>query len=237
MKTRILGLAGVLLLVGALLVGMAGVAFANSVTWELSSSQGDGSITAPYNMNNSDNSKSESGTVALGAGGTQYWEADYPAASTTFFPSDSWTVNLRLAEAPGDPSTDISVQAGVYEPDTDTFTPIGPSENVCTWSAGPSRATYLIAGVDDGVDYGGGTYGFYVPAGDTIMFRASNSSGDTGYQIQTSDGLQSTFHYPGTENPTWPVPEIATIIMIVLGVLALGGYIWLRRRQAAPVVA
>ncbi len=241
MKKKMMGLVGVVMLVGVMLVGLMGMAFANSVTFELSTSTGDGSLGNPYDMNNSDNGKTESGGVSIGTGGTLFWKSDFAAGQETFFPVATWSVTMHVAS---DPGTDLQLTVGSYDPDTDTFNDIngtGGPISANTYSAISSQATYTITDVYDGVDHDLGTpgdqFGFLVPAGDTIMLRVTNTSGVSSYFLSTSETNQSTVHYPGTENPAWPVPEIATIVMIALGVMALGGYVWMRRQQVAPVVA
>ena len=35
-------------------------------------------------------------------------------------------------------------------------------------------------------------------------------------------------------DPGYPVPELSTIILFSMGLLLLGGYVWLKRRRACP---
>lgn len=58
---------------------------------------------------------------------------------------------------------------------------------------------------------------------------------DRMYVHFNSPSADSTLTTPCSD-PGYPVPEIPTIVLTCIGLLGLGGYVWLRRRRVAPEV-
>jgi len=212
MKVKMLGILGVFLLVAALVVGLAGVALAgdeNSTKWLLDSEQTGANFRMERDGGPGDDG--QSGGVPVAGGGSTLWIADEAAAVTLGFSTADWAV--ALYRSPGAaPVYDVIVDIGVW--DGSSFT-----------SKGTSTTKTFPSGVYN-VSFSYSVSAFTVPGDDWIAFQVTSQEVD-GFTMSTAGG--SSIRYP-PDDPAYPVPELATIVLSSVGLAAVGGYVWLRRR-------
>jgi len=74
---------------------------------------------------------------------------------------------------------------------------------------------------------------------DNVLFTIDvDGTGMSGRALETAGQLNpSEGSTPGFSDPVPPVPEIITIVLISIGLIALGGYVWYRRRRVAAITA
>lgn len=230
MSSKLMGLIVVVVLVGGLMAIMASVAFANPVAWDLDST-GNGTEANPYVMNHQSSGISESGSFTIASGQTIYIISNAPNSGTTVFPNTGSTDWRLYFYTSGTSIINFDATLG-------------------TWSGGTYDANGLRAGGlndDNNPSWDGISDTGYLNfeqsgtatanAGEWVCIRLTNNDPDSVKIITEDVGANTYLNYYGVEVPAWPTPEIATIVMIILGVLGVGGYIWYRRRKAAPVAA
>ncbi len=204
-----------------LVVGMVGTAFSFSQTWDLDST-GNGTEASPWRMVEVEDPNGPSGDLMINAGDTVYFISKRACnADTNFSGPFFWDLNLTWIGSPVPDSDDLTINVGTWI--GGTFT----AGDAMGWDNALGQTTY----------YRVGRAAFDITAGTYIALRITNTSGGENENYNLDTAGNSNLDYPGTETPSWPVPEIATIIMIVLGVMAIGGYVWYRRRQPVQVVA
>ena len=75
---------------------------------------------------------------------------------------------------------------------------------------------------------------FTVPKGDYLALRIANpEAGAADLVIKTGED-NSYLTSPKTD-PGYPIPELSTFILFSVGLLALAGYIWLKKRDKNKV--
>ena len=218
MKVKMLGILGVFLLVAALVVGLAGVALAgeeNSTRWRLDSEQTGANFRMERDGGPGDDG--QTGGVAISGGDSALWIADEAAAVDVAFSTADWEVQLWRSQTLSD--YDITVDIGVW--DGSSFT-----------SEGTSTTKTFLTGFES-LSFSYSVSAFTVPTGDWIAFQV-NSQEAGGFTMTTAGG--SSVFYP-LDEPAYPVPELATIVLSSVGLAAVGGYVWLRRRGHAAQTA
>ena len=218
MKTKMVGILGVLLLVAALVVGLAGVVLAqeeNSTKWELDSE----TVFTGYEMerDGGPGDNGQTGSVIITANGNEIWFADEAATTDLGFATASWSV--ILARTGTITSThDITVRIGVYDGSSYTWKEYSGTK---TFPAGNNWCSFSFT-----------TSAFTVPNGDRIVFQIEDQENAT-LEVVTNAASNVTFPLA---DPVYPVPELPTILLSGAGLAALGGYIWLRRRRQHKVI-
>ncbi len=163
------------------------------------------------------------GTVSInGVGGAAVWVSDKTAGASGYsFPSGTWTGQVRFdSSATGG---NFTVEIGYADPDgvnlaPDPFT--GPTANLV---GSTNIFTYTTSDMP-----------VSVPAGKCLAVRITNSGGA---ESVVTGGAWTYVSAPAGADTQWPVPEIATIILLSLGLLSLGGFIWFKKRRQVPEAA
>ena len=79
------------------------------------------------------------------------------------------------------------------------------------------------------------TPSFTVPKGGRFAIEvlwSGTALGNLEIHCNPPEGISSVTSPP--TDPGYPVPELSTIVLFSMGLLLLGGYVWLRRRRACP---
>lgn len=135
----------------------------------------------------------------------QLWRAENAAQTDIQFPEQ--TVEYSIATTSG--ATFDSLDVGVYDPDTDTFT-----AETGTGSSAPASDTFTASA-------------FTVPEGDHLAVNACFSTpGD----VDTSNG-QSWIDFRESSEPVYPTPELGSLLLAGVGMVVLIGVARVRRDE------
>ena len=195
----------VCLLTAVLLVSMVGVA---SATMYYLDSDKDTGGSEQYIMWK-DSSGECSGSVDIGADNSEIWTANEAASGDVDFSGGkNWAGNIKCAND----GKKYTAYIGYY--DGTNFHSYGDSGEI-TISGGHG-------------DFGITSSAFTVPTGKWLALKVASS---TGIIVSTTiGGLYNSGVYFDTP-PDYPVPELPTIILMSIGLLALLGYVGYRRRD------
>ena len=167
-------------------------------TWYLSDVSGGSRI-----MYKEDTSKPE-GTVAISNGSLEIWKADEMAQVDVTFPAGLWSGEINLVAVFND-----SFTAAVGSYDDATFSSAGSQQ-----ITGDGGTAYTLSiSVDPS---------FTVPTGDYLALQISPSGSD----IEVKTGQAHSYITSPNTDPGYPVPELPTIVLLAMGLLAFGGYFW-----------
>ncbi|MDD5093366.1 MAG: hypothetical protein PHV74_03165 [Dehalococcoidia bacterium] len=162
--------------------------------------------------------------------GTATWIADEAAKVDVTFPDGDWITKLCIQGVDMDQDSDIdqddadalsaliSVRVGSWNGSFNTFGL--SSQGVMRWVTGTDIFRMEVQTQTGSEE---------VLTGDYLALEVSNSDQVKSYYVLTEgcSELQSPCSDPG-----YPTPEIATAILVGLGVLGLAGYVFIRRRSA-----
>lgn len=204
----------IFLMVAMLVLATTAIVNADTQSWYLNSIPGNGVAggSSPYQM---EKTNGQTGTVALNAGDTIIWMADEASQGCTFPAAgdDTWT--LRLASSENWTATDPCAVTIGYCSSGGGFTPL--VTDYTSWGIGKNVLSLsLQAG------------SITIPSGQYLAVEITSHEGTT-HTIYT-DG--SSWLTSPSDNPGYPFPELATGILLGVGVLGLGGYMVIRRRRA-----
>ncbi|MDD5093367.1 MAG: hypothetical protein PHV74_03170 [Dehalococcoidia bacterium] len=163
----------------------------------------------------------QSDSVSIPKSTTVIWLADeaaQPATGVTF-PNGSWVTHLCLDS---NWSGNMTIRVGSW--DGANFTPFTISGTASmTWDSGKQQLAYQTQ-----------TGSETIAQNDYLALEITNNDANSSHSIMTNgcSELQSPCSDPG-----YPTPEIATGIMVALGVLGLAGYVFIRRKQTQDVLA
>ena len=157
-------------------------------------------------------------------------------------PSDCTVVISDNSDAcwdAGQAQCDLTIGAGTWPLHLNYNAPsVGGTIDIELWS-GDHGADVLFGSVDnEPISGGSGTISVDI-SGSEVYFPTDNylmlfikwdaSSGTTGLTVNCGNG-KSTFTSPSTD-PGYPVPELSTMVLFSVGLLALVGYVGYRRRR------
>ena len=205
------------LLAAALLVSMVGMASAVNQIWLLKDS-GAGACGADYEMCRG--SGHGEGYVGM-TDQSHIWSADeaVSVAGGVSFGTGTWTGTLDyLGEHSGgflDPGETMTVEIGSFDGSTFTsaMTQIhSPTE--------PKGATFVSVAPDTG---------FTVPQNHCLALKLT-VSGTVYVSVNGVEPGSSYIRSPSVD-PGYPVPELSTLVLLSFGLLALMGYVGLKRRN------
>jgi len=154
------------------------------------------------------------GTVTIAASGSNIWIADEAAATDITFSNDTWTGQVVFSSAPG--TDKIKVEIG-SSTGAGNFTAGGPEDTIGDGSTAALTFTTNASSVT-------------VPNTNYLALRISNLDTLNSYNVVTG-GAWSYTSNPDTDAPDYPVPELATIILLGGGLVAIGVYSILQRRR------
>ena len=167
----------------------------------------------------------QSGSVAIAAGRSQIWLADEAAVDDHAFPKGAWYIHLSTEGYWGAaPSSDkCKVAVGEWDINTATFTAFSTTETRTTWDSGKHiRAVELQQGSQT------------IHEGNYLALKVTNES-SANHTVYTTDGT-SFVESPGSD-PGYPTPEIASGVLLGVGLLGLVGYLVTRRHAKASAKA
>lgn len=166
------------------------------------------------------------GTTSIGNSQTKMWIADKIALGDVTFPNDSWVLRLATDSDWGNNGDACLAKVGYW--DGTNFTPLPGSGNFkWYYQQFIAQLTFIP------------TTGNTIPVDTYLAFQLTNND-DATHSIYTGqeltvEGITSTYSSCLTtpqSDPGYPVPELATVVLLGAGVLGLGGYMLYRRKQA-----
>jgi Tol biopolymer transport system component len=134
------------------------------------------------------------------------------AASSVTFPTGTWILKLKTDS---DWKSSCVVAVGAYNADTDQFIPFD------TILTDPYENGYITITLDQNSS---GT----IDPGDYLAFQITNNDG-VPHEI-ILDG--SSYVIPPEGSPDYPLPEMATGILLGIGIAGLAAYVLIKRRKA-----
>jgi len=158
-----------------------------------------------------------------------WWYAENATQTgVTFGSGDDWTVFLEYINTSLTATETLHAQifkvdsSGNYTALTDQYAGTGITAN---WA---DTLTYTLNG--KAVQS--------LAVGDRLALRlrwTESESDELGIKYNGGTGYGSYVQSPESD-PAYPVPELSTIILISIGLLGLGGYVWLSRRKKAESI-
>jgi hypothetical protein len=211
----------VILLVAVLLISTTSIAIAMAPQlWYLDSE----TTTPGYQMekNGGPGDDGQAGSVDIGPANSALWLADQAALVDVTFPSGSWVVEIRTDSDWGTEGDKCLVTVGGWDTDTGWYEIPTISVATITWDSGFNILTVLLQ-TDSGTVY----------IDDYLALSITNQ--DSCSHVVHTDG-RSSLRSPDTD-PGYPVPELATGILLGLGLFGLIGYLKLRKRNGIAINA
>jgi opacity protein-like surface antigen len=208
-----------IVLAAAFLVSMAGMASADgpdvplgTTTWDLDNE----TTTAGYEMEKSGTGQTQTGNVPIAANSGEIWISDQPAQCDVGFGGDRWDLTLyRLNTAS---AHNFTAYLGVWNETLTSFRVIATS-NPGNFEAGKNYTDVDIHAP-----------GFTVLNGEYLALRVNDTDGSP-LTVLTGGASYSASHITYASESNFPVPELSTIVLMSVGLLALVGYVGLRRRK------
>ncbi len=180
-------------------------------TWFLDSEPG----SEPYKMEK-DGTQGGEVTVPAKSGptlGSTIWIAKQVAETDVTFPSGDWETYLCLKTGW---AQHCAVQVGSW--DGLTFTPFSTSDVDLTWGTKQNEITVMSQ-----------TGAETITAGHYLALKITNGV-TTDPKVVLTAGC-SRLDSP-CSNPGYPTPELTTGILLGIGLLGLGGFIFIKRKRA-----
>jgi hypothetical protein len=208
------------LLVLAILIPSMVMADTGRQNWQLNNTpSGTNYIMAKYPGPNGDQAKS---SIILGINTSKIWIADQISQGVTFPTEGAWGITLYTDKWT---DADTKCTAVVGDWDGSNFTPISVDVNPFSYAAGKNN-TWVMK-------YDVMLADFTVPAGQYLAVKITNGA-SVSHRIYTGAG-NSTLASPQTD-PGYPTPEVASIVLLGLGMAGLGTFVVIRRQKAVSKV-
>nr|QNO53220.1 hypothetical protein HNLOENAD_00020 [Methanosarcinales archaeon ANME-1 ERB6] len=196
----------VVVLAAALLVSMVGVASAAAPQiWYL-----DNETHTVTGKTMEKTIGTQSGNVTIPVGGSQIWLAGNDAECDVTFPSGAWVIETKTALDEGK----CTIQVGRWDTSTG-------------WNAIPTTTAATVTWTGHILKVELQTGSATIEGGDYLALKIEND--DTAEHTVDTDG-SSSLRSPDTD-PGYPVPELPTIVLTSVGLLALAGYVEWRRKK------
>ena len=222
MRLQLMKLLGIILLLAGLVTALVpGVGAQGEVTWwwkdtDVGTDFTHDSHTADKYMTQTSPTKTTSDKLDLAIGNEGWWYAENAAQIDLSFPAGYWDAVLYTYTWGATVSTTVTVWN--LHPDGSTTKICENTLNITATSAGTKFTASMTAGQAD------------FSANDRVAMSVKVNSGGTLRLYYDATGRPAKLESPAS-SPAYPVPELPTIILIFLGLLLLGGYIWLKRRR------
>jgi len=152
------------------------------------------------------------GDVSFGVGGFCLWAANEPAVETCDM-SGTWKTHIEFSGITGGESLYVVAGLGVLSGGTEVIK--GSEVKVLTY--GDNIFDVDITTSDHELKPGEYLY--------LLVLRGT--SGDEKIVVTSGESYISS---PGTD-PGYPVPELSSLVLFSVGLLAFAGYVWVRRRK------
>ncbi len=215
---KILSLAMVLCLLAAV-PAMASNPYLGRQNWRF-----DSVTTAPgYLMEKAKgpNDNGQTGSVTIAAGGSAIWMADQAAQADVTFTGGSWAFTIVTDSDWGTLGSLCNVEVGKW--DGVSFVPMVPKHKQTSFSVSAGRQIILAAAQTGAVTIENGKW---------LAVKIINND-NKNHVVHTGMGVKGSNVSSPQTDPGYPLPELATAILLGAGVLGLGGFILMRRRKAA----
>ncbi|MDD5093854.1 MAG: hypothetical protein PHV74_05675 [Dehalococcoidia bacterium] len=229
---KILGLMAVVMLV-ALMVASTGIASADqgSQKWNLDSQiDVSGNPLMERASGPGDDGQTGSVTVLPGLNNCVYFIADefaVPLSGVTFAASNTcgWLASFTLGGVGG--AQYVVADVGLLDQNGANFQSFGAMTNIVIPNNWSVQVMFSMPGQT-------------VPQNMHLALRVyNNDQTATPMNIQIMTGNDKdgcSYLISPCTDPGYPTPEIATALLVGLGVLGLGGYVFIRRRQVTTTV-
>jgi hypothetical protein len=172
-----------------------------------------------FYMYRNDDGKAADEPIVLGNGDGCCWCANETASADVTFLDGDWQVQVTTSVAPtyGD---NFTVYIGYH--DGDNFNAEGSHQ-----FTGDDETTVFSKSLNIG--------SFTVYNGDYLAVRLLNDL-DSGMEtsVDLVVGSDYTYIQSPDSDPGYPVPDMPGIVLISLGLLVCGGYVWFKRRHSSP---
>jgi hypothetical protein len=156
----------------------------------------------------------QSGSITVPANSTRYWLADQAALDNVTFPQGVWVIGLKT-DVWTNSSTSAVLTVGQWKT---SFTPFSTNNRgKLSYNAGRSMMTFELQ-----------TGPQTILKGNFLALEVTNN--DTISHVITTDG-RSFIESPSSD-PGYPLPEVATIVLLGTGLAGLFGYIRLKSLPA-----
>lgn len=200
------------LLAALLLFSIVTTASAVSQSWYLT----DDTTGVPFPTNYFMDKGSGAGDVSMGTYVYYFWAANEPAAETCDM-SGTWKTHIEFSGITGEESVEVQAAVGVL------------SGGTCYWKS--TLEDFMILTSEDNIyDVDLDTSDYEIELDEYLIFGVQQSIGGSGDEKIVVTNGESYISSPGTD-PGYPVPELSSLVLFSVGLLAFAGYVWVSRRK------
>jgi len=217
-----------------LLIALCGILCPTAVadtgqTWYFTTDDAPAPLAADANYNKIMTKGIEGGdsVVTLAAGERVWFYTDEVAACDVSFPPEKWTISYWIrTPSPDESSTRLTTKLHYMSQDG-SEDKIKGGYNDIGYEPVVIHYTKELTPDDS----------FTVPSGGRIAVEILWSSGAKGnLEIHCNppgDNVSSAYY--NAMSPSYPTPELPTILLLSAGIMVIGGYLWWRRRGQCEV--
>jgi hypothetical protein len=180
-------------------------------------------------MNYMQTTQAKSGTVNISTGSSLVWVTNDYAHGNITFPNDYWVLRVMTDSDWGTNGSGMTAELGY-------------------WDGSFHRIGYFFSALwmTGGYQYNNGIleWKYTLPAGDVIpdqkYLAVKITNNDTtkqshavycGYDTKTTDGVFYSCLTTPQSDPGYPLPEVAAGVLLGGGLLAIGGFVLIRRKH------
>jgi hypothetical protein len=171
--------------------------------------------------------QNETGSISMAAGSTLTWITNVPAGANVTYPNDFWTLRLQTDSDWGSLGSGCVALIGYVDNTSPFFHSLGNMTPV-TYEA--NNGILELKGVP--------ALGETIPAGTYMALKINNNTTIAhnvfcGYRYTPNGQLYTSCMSTPQSDPGYPLPEMAAGILLGAGLLGVGGFMFIRRRNAA----
>jgi hypothetical protein len=158
--------------------------------------------------------------VTINDGAEEHWVADETASNNVTFPAANWHVAVTFDAAPSSGNR-FKGDLGTF--DGATYTPAA-LDSWWNFTGMDGSKTYFTHSFNPG--------SFTVDSGERLAFWIINTDdGGAGANLVVKGGSSYSVVISPTTDPGYPLPELPTVVLVGVGLAALGGYFMVARRR------